>query len=399
MEISIIEPNANNAGHYASELNAFCNSVIELRPESHVAILTPFGLRGQDEHSDGCKVYSLLNPARTRELIPRNFGLYHSQPEFYRCCASWIQERLPDIVHIWGYQSVYPLWKYLRIKRLGVPVAMNLKAIIRERYEPRIPGLACIRSEMSYRILRQVANKYVVHTEALREQAVKIGIPGDKLHLFPTGIYPTPSPTSQAEARRFHSLDEHLTILLFPGVIRREKGIHRLLELALVLQDDERILIVGEDATEEGMTCLLENAGVADRVMLRTGYQDEKNLSLYFSAADAIIVSHLPVFVGESGVLLQAIQHNTPVIGVDHGHTGEYIRRNNIGVTYRSNSHASFREAVSLCRQIIAHPEEFLASCSTLQSTQAWKEVTREYLQMYDDMLPPVPTAPSAPSR
>jgi hypothetical protein len=107
-------------------------------------------------------------------------------------------------------------------------------------------------------------------------------------------------------------------LLLSFGLIGDRKNIDLLIDA--VAQVPEAVLVVaGQDisATQRPASFYRDHArmrGVADRVYFVTGHIPEDEVSAYFHAADAVVLTYHRAFVSQSGVLQLAVVAGKPVL-------------------------------------------------------------------------------------
>lgn len=137
------------------------------------------------------------------------------------------------------------------------------------------------------------------------------------------------------------------------SVLRWEKGLHHLIEVAGMLGEDRpdlRLAIVGEGPERSELAERIERAGVGDRIRLFpfSGAADP-----HLSALDALL---LPSDVFESlpiGVI-EGMAHSLPVIASDLGGVPEMVRDGETGVLVPPGDTARLAEAVE---ELAADPE------------------------------------------
>ena len=121
-------------------------------------------------------------------------------------------------------------------------------------------------------------------------------------------------------------------VLLFFGYVRAYKGLHVLLEAVarIAPQLDLQLLVVGEFYDDEQKYRRQITALKLDHhVMLYPDYVANDAVSLYFSAADAVVLPYISAT--QSGIAQIAYNFNKPVIASDVGGLGEVVRDNMTG--------------------------------------------------------------------
>ena len=166
MKIVIVEPLAHRAGHYTQELYSYCRCLAPF--VDRVDVLTPFGFKEEWGPLDSCSVHKLLVDSKTgvalfETLTPPG---YRVQWQFYKKAAQQIKKLRPDIVHLWGYKSTLPLWSFLRRRKNDPRTVATLKAVKR-LHSPILHSalLGLLQENLSYVLLKRLADAYVVHTE------------------------------------------------------------------------------------------------------------------------------------------------------------------------------------------------------------------------------------------
>lgn len=123
------------------------------------------------------------------------------------------------------------------------------------------------------------------------------------------------------EARERLGLPGNAPVLLFFGLVRPYKGLMHLIEALREVRSlglDFHLVVAGE-FWEDKRTYLeaLERTGLVAHVTVVDRYIPDEELSLYFSACDAVVLPY--VHATQSGVAQLAIGFNRPVIGTSVG--------------------------------------------------------------------------------
>ena len=166
------------------------------------------------------------------------------------------------------------------------------------------------------------------------------GFPIMAIHDAPTSRPRIP----QAEARKIIGVDYPGPLLLFFGMLRRDKGIEDLLAAVSMATTDYKLLLAGHpmDYTPAEIRQLIMRHGVGEKVLPHLIYVPEDQVAAYFSAADALVLPYNSSYTGGSGPLLkQAGSYGLPVIVTDVAEMGALVRRHGFGtVTHPDNSAA-----------------------------------------------------------
>jgi glycosyltransferase involved in cell wall biosynthesis len=352
MALIIIEYKANYAGHYTQELNQFCRHINEYFPE--IIVLTPFGFKDEWNEIKNCKVEKLCyeNEKDIPHLSGFFFKIYKYQWEFYKKVFKYVGV-LPNnenIIHIWDITSIFPIWYFFRkIKNRKI---LNLKSVYRERVPLfGMKSLGKIQGRISNKLLLKIADKYIVHTAEIFNEAVEIGIVKEKIYQIGIGVENSSINLNQDEARTQLNLPKEIFIILFFGVVRKEKGIYELFEHIKEIQSDFILYIVGENNLSESVSELVERYKIKIEVIVESHYIPEQKLEKYFRASDAVIICHKKEFKGESGLLLKALQYQIPIIANLGSNSANIVEIKTVGSVFDISKQGSLLQAVSFIQQ------------------------------------------------
>lgn len=141
----------------------------------------------------------------------------------------------------------------------------------------------------------------------------------------------TPMPAAEARARL--GLSENEPVMLFFGFVRRYKGLRYLIQALPKIRETipARLLVVGEFWEEERpYRQLVEQLGLENVVRFYNHYVPNHELSLYFSAADVVVLPYLEAT--QSAVAQLAFGFERPIIATSVGGMPETIRNNETGI-------------------------------------------------------------------
>ncbi|MBZ0168986.1 Glycosyl transferase, group 1 [Candidatus Methylomirabilis lanthanidiphila] len=181
-------------------------------------------------------------------------------------------------------------------------------------------------------------------------------------------------PIDQEEAKRRLGLTG--TILLFFGLIRRYKGLPCLLEaMALVLQQvDCTLLVVGEfyDGKDQCLR-LINTLGLASRVRVIDRFIPDDEVSLYFCAADLVVLPYESAT--QSGIVPIAYAFERPVVVTAVGGLPEAVQDGETGLLVEP------RNPTALAAAIIRFFEERLGPAFSRNISQrtrfSWTDLAR----------------------
>lgn len=209
------------------------------------------------------------------------------------------------------------------------------------------------------RLIRQAAGQahaMISVCEALRQDMIRLGLPGERIHALRNGVdldlfYPEP----RAETRATLGFDGYT--LLSVGHLIERKG-HDKVIAALPQLPDVRLVIVGDGPERSQLIALCHRLRVHDRVRF-AGLLTQPQLRTCYSAADALVLASSRE--GWANVLLEAMACGAPVLASDVGGTAEVVRGHAAGLLLRENSAGGVADAV---RRLRANPPSRDATCA-----------------------------------
>ena len=134
-------------------------------------------------------------------------------------------------------------------------------------------------------------------------------------------------------------LDPQSRYMLFFGFIRDYKGLDLLLKaMALPLLNDAsiKLIVAGEFYCEqESYLTLIREAGLQDRIILRTEFIPDSEIPLFFGAADLVVQPYKSAT--QSGVTQVGYYFNKPMLVTNVGGLGEIIPHGKVGYVVEPN--------------------------------------------------------------
>lgn len=247
--------------------------------------------------------------------------------KFYVRLLCYTATARPKIIHIlWNNKFQLfdrsALMVYYRLigKRVVLTVH-NVNAGRRDRNDS-------VLNRLSLKVQYRLAHHIFVHTHKMkRELLEQFRVCSNAVTVIPFGInnsVPKTQLTSE-EARQRLGIERDEKAILFFGAIRPYKGIEYLIAAfqALAQRDTGyRLIIVGEP--KKGCTRYLRDLqdtiardASRSRVIQKIEFVPDKEIELYFKAADIAVLPYTLVF--QSGVLFLSYSFGLPVIATDVG--------------------------------------------------------------------------------
>ncbi len=206
-------------------------------------------------------------------------------------------------------------------------------------HEP-FPGAA-----MLTRFALATGDAWLVQSETDRRDLESFNLQGRILRL--------PHPSGQGfgkpidKERAKSHLDLTGNILLFFGLIRPYKGLPRLLEaLPLILQKVDCTLLVVGEFYEEKNRCLhlIHTLGLTSRVHVIDRFIPDDEVSLYFSAADLVVLPYESAT--QSGIVPIAYAFERPVVATRVGGLPEVVQDGETGFLVEPRNSTALATAV-----------------------------------------------------
>lgn len=257
-----------------------------------------------------------------------------------------------------------------------VPVLITLRGLL-----PLLVPYALRRPQLRWALSR--AARVIAVSESLRDDAVALGIPRERVRVIGNGIDPELfHPLDRREARRQLGLLEDGPLLVSVGTLSPRKGFHLVIE-ALPALPGARYAIVGgagaEGAQQDELRRLAEGLGVADRVIF-AGPQKREALAAWYSAADLSVLAS--AHEGCPNVVLESLACGTPVVATPVGDIPRILDRPEAGrIVEREVS--ALKEAIA---EALAQPWDRGQIRARIEE-RTWQAVGREVMEEIEAAL------------
>lgn len=187
------------------------------------------------------------------------------------------------------------------------------------------------------RALRR-AQRVIVLSESLREDAIELGVDPGKVRLVPNGVdLELFRPQPRATARDALGLPTTGKVVVSVGHLVPRKGFHRVIEVLPRLvrrYPGLRYVIVGGPGVEGDARRLLERSarsrGIAESVTM-VGPVDHRGIARYLSAADVVCLPSDDE--GCPNIVLESLACGTPVVASRVGGVAEIVNETALGIT------------------------------------------------------------------
>lgn len=150
--------------------------------------------------------------------------------------------------------------------------------------------------------------------------------------------------TRETAKKELHIATEN--VVLFFGMIRPYKGLDKLLETFVAMNNSNTtLLIVGESYENfEKYQRLIDEYNIRNSVVVINKFIDNEDVELYFKAADVVV---LPYYSGtQSGILMLAYGFGIPVVATNVGGVAELVVANKTGIIVPDNNVNNLKPAI-----------------------------------------------------
>lgn len=209
-------------------------------------------------------------------------------------------------------------------------------------------------------------------------------------HPYPSYAADERHPLSKEEARRAIGVPPRQQLLLWFGVIRRNKRVDIALKMLAELPRSYSLLVAGKatEVSSAEIVSLAQSLGVTDRLFLHLRYIDEQEIPAYFHAADALVATHDASFTSASGPVSDARTYGLPVIVSDVGQLAEYVRKYGVGVVAQPGNPKAFAKAARRLLEDERVWEECVANALRAAKELSWESFADAHWRLYNELLP-----------
>lgn len=190
-------------------------------------------------------------------------------------------------------------------------------------------------------------------------------------------------PVPKAEARAKLGLDANAKILLFFGFIRKYKGLDLLLEaMAKVRNQNIKLLVAGEFYEDEkAYQEKIDQLGIRDNLILKTGFIPDSDVRYYLCAADAVVQPYRNAT--QSGVTPLAYHFERPMIVTNVGGLPALVPDGKVGLVCEPEP-SSIADAIARFYEL--GEDYFIPHLRTEKLKYSWDKLVNSILQLAEEI-------------
>jgi glycosyltransferase involved in cell wall biosynthesis len=189
-----------------------------------------------------------------------------------------------------------------------------------------------------------------------------------------------------AQFRNKYALPQE-KIVLFVGRMVYEKGVHVLVNAApkVLEKANAKFIIVGNGYMKDQLSTIVNNTGLAHKVMF-TGFVDDETLRKLQKCADASVVPSL--FEPFGIVALEAMAAKSPVVVSDTGGLSEIVNHDVDGVKAYTGNPDSLAWGINKVLTDEAYANTLRTNAyRKIQEKYNWDKIAQQTMTMYENIL------------
>jgi glycosyltransferase involved in cell wall biosynthesis len=303
---------------------------------------------------------------------------YPALPGLTRCinglvCAKYLEpyfrENMPDVAcNFWIYPEGYATVAVAR--RLGIPAVVGSIGSDLNRF-----------ADPASRLLTRLAMKraafVVTKSEHLRQRAMQMGIPAEKVRTIRNGCNPAVFHLRDRTAARAQlHVDDRAELVLFVGRLDTAKGIGELMEAFASLASHRpnlRLAFVGDGPGAEHLRAKAKHLALEERIIL-IGACPSHIVAQWLAAANVLA---LPSYnEGYPNVVIEALSCGRPVIATNVGGILELVNEDS-GILIAPRDWRALAEAIEKAME-----RDWDEHSISEQFRRGWDEAADELLRI-----------------
>lgn len=235
------------------------------------------------------------------------------------------------------------------------------------------------------RFLSRIAAAKIVHSDSTLAEMKKYFINTDNIHLIPHGNYigVYPNIISKQKARAKLKINKNDFVFLFFGRIEPYKGVENLLKVFSRLNHPKTKLVIAGKCTNPRLKKILSTYQSLPKLMIINQFIPDKDVQLYFNAADIAVYPFKKVT--SSGSVMLALSFGKSVIYPNTGNLKDLP--NNIGYTYELDEPNGLKKCLSKAIGKKENLQIMNSNAFTYAKKSSWDNIATETIRVYSGLI------------
>ncbi len=226
-------------------------------------------------------------------------------------------------------------------------------------------------------------NQFIVHSLKNKQELHQdFGVELNNIKVIDHGISQPIGVTNEKKEQFIskYNLSKSKKIILFFGVVRKNKGIEVLLNSTKQLDKSEYQLVIagkGNDGISKYIKEFIQANNLEENVIFINRHILEEEIPIIFSIADFNVLPYT-YFHSQSGVLAQSISYLLPVVVTNVGSMEEWVYKYEIGLVCQANNHEELIKSI----QYMIKDWDYNSSKENLENCRynlLWENVVSKY--------------------
>ena len=235
-----------------------------------------------------------------------------------------------------------------------------------------------------------LADRVIAHSRiARRELITAVAVQPQKIDLILHGNYvdDIPAGVTREAALAHFGIDADRRVLVFFGQIKSVKGLDILLEaFALAHARDPRLhLLIGGRPWKcdfAPFQAIIDRHGLGPHCSLHIRYIPDAEVPLFYRCADLVVLPYRRIY--QSGVVLQAMSHGSPVLVSDIAGMLESVHDEQTGFVFRSEDAMHLAQRIAEALAVPGHAECIAAAgLDRVRKRNDWTLLGRQAMASY----------------
>ncbi len=399
MKILLIQPTGDKRGHYGIYTTHVCQELARLGhsvtlftnktdPQKYISEKVLFTL---EEYKTPRYAFSKFDEIKTKNPLVYHWGYLRNCFCIVKAGLVFAQGKGFDVVQIFDSEySIASILIKLYAKSLSIILMVNAPNFSYDTYVG--PWIIKVYKGIQRKFLKSLLGNKIKGVNMLGEfHRTEFRKQFDLSPDFPIAVIydGADAPKVRLEkidARRKIGIDYDGTLLLFFGMLRKDKGIEYLIHaVSLVKNLPFKLLIVGSlfDYTEEDIRAIIKKYDVGNKIMTDFNYIDIKDVYNYFFAGDALILPYVKLYAGGSGPLLkEGAVCKVPAIVSNVSEMGPLVQKHNMGFVVEPENASSLADAIKKFL-LLSSEERAALGENAFKAANTWAKMGREYEAFY----------------